>query len=120
MAETLIWSVLECSISIITISIPPMRPLFAKFAPSIFNVTTIADDPKSLMGRISQYVGRPVSMIQRIPSRSSWSSKTSLKGKDFVKKRLSTSTSATVESSEVAWVPRETVIAEETVVEEKV
>lgn len=41
----MIWSVLECAISIIAISIPPMRPLFAKLAPSVFvtNVTEVRD-----------------------------------------------------------------------------
>lgn len=47
----MIWSVLECAISIITISIPAMRPLLVKRAPSIF----VANVAKKLVDRISRH-----------------------------------------------------------------
>lgn len=117
-AETLIWSVLECTISIMTISIPPMRPLFAKFAPSIFNVANVTEDHKKLVDRISRHLERSGSFIQRLPSRASWSSRTSLQRSDS-KTRTSSGTDIT-ESTEGAWVPKEGTIVEEKIIEEKV
>lgn len=55
-AEPLVWSVLECTISIVCISIPPMRPLFAKAAPSIF-VANLAEDHEKIKNRISKHFG---------------------------------------------------------------
>lgn len=118
-AETLVWSVVECSISIMAISIPAMRPLFAKFAPSIFNVANVTEDHKKLIGRISRHLGRPGSLIQRLPSRSNWSSRSSLQRADS-KRRTSTGTDMT-DSTEGGWVPSEGTIVEEiVVVEDKV
>lgn len=36
LAEPLMWSILECSISIVCLSMPSLRPLFAKLAPLVF------------------------------------------------------------------------------------
>lgn len=117
-AETLIWSVLECTISIITISIPSMRPLFAKLAPSIFSVANVTEDHKKLVDRLSRHCARPGTIIQRLPSRSSLSSRTSLVRANS-KKRSSTGTDIT-DSTEATWVPKEGTIAEEVTAEQKV
>lgn len=50
-AEPLVWSVLECTISIVCISIPPMRPLFAKAAPGMF------EDHGKVKKQISRHIG---------------------------------------------------------------
>lgn len=45
------WSVLECAISIVCISVPPMRPLFAKAAPGPF------EDPDRVKQQIARRIG---------------------------------------------------------------
>lgn len=110
-AETLIWSVLECTISIMTISVPAMRPLFAKFAPSIFNIANVTEDHKKLVDRISRHLGRSGSVIQRFPSRTGSSRRTSLQRLDS-KKRTSFGTDIT-DCTEGTWAPKEGTIAEE-------
>lgn len=117
-AETLIWSVLECTISIMTISIPAMRPLFAKFAPSIFNIASVTEDHKKLVDRISRHIGRSGSVMQHLPSWTSASRRTSLQRTDS-KKRTSFGTDIT-DSTEGAWAPKEGAIEEEITVEQKV
>lgn len=66
-AEPLVWSVLECTISIVCISIPPMRPLFAKAAPSVFS--NLADDHDKIKNRISKHFG-PIAAAARHPRKS--------------------------------------------------
>lgn len=114
-AEPMIWSVLECTISIITISIPPMRPLFAKLAPGIF-VANVAEDHKKLTGRISRRLPGFQGAFSRMPSSSKRSA--------FERKSSAATnhSSSTVATETEAWAGREyiRVIREETIVEEKV
>lgn len=118
--EPLIWSVLECTISIITISIPAMRPLFAKLAPSIF-VANVAEDHKKIIDRISRHfqVDSVLGRTSRSLSRMSRMSQLPI-----LEKRLSTATAATdvTGTTETSWGGRGRVrvIREETIVEEKV
>lgn len=120
--EPLIWSVLECTISIITISIPAMRPLFAKLAPSLF-VANVAEDHKKLMDRISRHfhMDAKSTFFGRTPRPFSRTSRMSQL--PILEKRLSTATAATdvTENTETSLGGRGRVrvIREETIIEEK-
>ncbi|KAJ0116560.1 hypothetical protein J7T55_007540 [Diaporthe amygdali] len=69
LADPLMWSILECSISIVCLSMPSLRPLFAKLAPLIFfagehrqprersSITSFSDDSPRLNRITTHFLG---------------------------------------------------------------
>lgn len=68
------WSILECSISIVCLSMPSLRPLFAKLAPLVFfagdhrqprersTITSFSDEPPRLvLAQTPSFVSRAIS-----------------------------------------------------------
>ncbi|KAI7783882.1 hypothetical protein LA080_011144 [Diaporthe eres] len=81
LAEPVMWSILECSISIVCLSMPSLRPLFAKLAPLVFfagdhrqprersTITSFSDEPPRLvLAQTPSFVSRSISCDSQSPT----------------------------------------------------
>lgn len=75
------WSILECSISIVCLSMPSLRPLFAKLAPLVFfvgdhrhprersTITSFSEEPPRLfLAPTPSFVSRVISYDSQSPT----------------------------------------------------
>lgn len=75
------WSILECSISIVCLSMPSLRPLFAKLAPLVFfagdhrqprersTITSFSDEPPRLvLAQTPSFASRVISYDSQAPT----------------------------------------------------